>query len=172
MQRRDVDEPLVAAAPEIERQVAQRLDVAAVHQRVDPAQALPARRVREALLERIARIAPDVLPRALPHPAQKGRHRRGMQQRIAAADGHTVQNRVRRDRIADPLRPLRGQRFAAQRIVALRIVAPGTTVRTPREIDRVAQAVAIRDGFGINGQDTEWFHRQNRVRYTFPAETI
>ena len=144
MQRRDVDEPLVAAAPEIERQVAQRLDVAAVHQCVDPAQ---------------ARIAPDVLPRALPHPAQKGRHRRGMQQRIAAADGHTVQNRVRRDRVADPLRPLRGQRFAAQRIVALRIVTPGTTVRTPREIDRVAQAVAIRDGFGINGQDAEWFHR-------------
>ena len=62
MQRRDVDEPLVAAAPEIERQVAQRLDVAAVHQCVDPAQALPARRVREALLERIGSPPLTVTP--------------------------------------------------------------------------------------------------------------
>ena len=154
MQRRDVDEPLVAAAPEIERQVAQRLDVAAVHQRVDPAQALPARRVREALLARLARIAPDVLPRALLHQPQKGCHGFGLQQRIAAAERHPVENRIRGDCGADSFGTLHGQRLAPPGIVALGVVAAGTTVRAPREIDRIAQPVTVGDGFGIDADDS------------------
>ena len=155
VQSPDVDDPLVGTSPEIERQIAQRLDIAAVDQRVDPPQTLPPGRVGETFLKRITRIAPDVLSRALLHQPQEGSHGFGPQQRIAAAERHAVENRIRGDRGTDGFGTLPGQWLAPPGIVAFGVVAAGTTVRAPREIDRIAQPVTVGDGFGIDGQDAE-----------------
>lgn len=141
--------PLVTASAEIQKGGIERLDERTVHQHMDVGEEFFAFRVLKELFVGVARIAPDVHPRALADGFQYREKLFRVEEGVTSRESHSVEQRIGIDFLNHLLQHLRCEWFPGPRIPGFRVVAALATVAASGQVDGVPDALSVDNGFWI-----------------------
>lgn len=169
--RGDINNPLIAGAPEFQFQRAFSQNKRTVHHNVQQSQKRPGLRLPQQGFHPISRIGHKVIPKRLQGSGQR-RQRLALTKRLTAAKGHSPRQGIFSDILQDRFQ---SQHCAARKIMRIRIMAPGAVMRTSLRKQHIPQPRSIHNGLRLPSGHPEpsffsFFHRQKR-EHSFRGQT-